>query len=81
MMNDPPTAEVWQTAFGKDFRGMAQGNNKNGQKGTDAMFVMTHDNIKHALKAGKKFTYCNSVVDPVHKRRTPIGYVWRREVF
>ena len=25
LMNDPETAEVWQTAFGKDFGGMAQG--------------------------------------------------------
>ena len=25
IMNDPATAEVWQTAFGKDFGGMAQG--------------------------------------------------------
>ena len=24
LMNDPATAEVWQTAFGKDFGGMAQ---------------------------------------------------------
>jgi hypothetical protein len=30
LMNDPATAEVWQTAFGKDFGGMAQGNNKTG---------------------------------------------------
>ena len=49
MMNDPTTAEVGQTAFGKDFEGTAQGNNKTGQKGTDAMFLMTHDKIKHAL--------------------------------
>jgi hypothetical protein len=41
LMNDPATAEVWQTAFGKDFGGMAQGCNKTGQKGTNAMFVMT----------------------------------------
>jgi hypothetical protein len=27
------------------------------------MFVMMHDDIKHALKTGKKFTYCNPVVD------------------
>jgi hypothetical protein len=32
LMNDPATAEVWQTAFGKDFGGMAQGDNKMGQK-------------------------------------------------
>jgi hypothetical protein len=25
MMNDPATTETWQTAFGKDFGGMAQG--------------------------------------------------------
>jgi hypothetical protein len=30
LMNDPATAEVWQTAFGKDFGGMAQGDTKNG---------------------------------------------------
>ena len=30
LMNNPATAEVWQTAFGKDFGGMAQGDNKTG---------------------------------------------------
>jgi hypothetical protein len=34
LMKDPTTAEMWQTAFGKDFGGMAQGNQKTGQKGT-----------------------------------------------
>jgi hypothetical protein len=33
LMNDPATAEVWQTAFGKDFGGMCQGDNKTGRKG------------------------------------------------
>ncbi len=28
LMHDPATVELWQTAFGKDFGGMAQGNNK-----------------------------------------------------
>jgi len=37
LMNDPATAEIWQTAFGKDFGGMAQGDNKTGQKGTNAI--------------------------------------------
>jgi hypothetical protein len=32
LMNDPSTAEMGQTAFGKDFGGMSQGNNKTGQK-------------------------------------------------
>jgi hypothetical protein len=30
LMNNPVTAEVWQTAFGKDFGGMVQGDNKMG---------------------------------------------------
>ncbi len=46
LMNDPARAEIWQTASGKDFGGMAQGNNKTGQTGTNAMFVMTHDKKK-----------------------------------
>ncbi len=52
-MHDPATAEIWQTAFGKDFAGMALGDNMTGQKGTNAMFVMMHDKIKHVLRDGK----------------------------
>jgi hypothetical protein len=71
LMNDPAMAEVWQTAFGKDFGGMAQCDNKTGQKRIDAMFVMTHNDIKHALKAGKKFTYCNPVVHHHPQKEDP----------
>ncbi len=63
LMNDPATAEVWQTAFGKDFGGMAQGDKKTGQKGTNTMFVMNHDKLAHVLRAGKKITFANPVVD------------------
>jgi hypothetical protein len=51
LMHDPAMADVWQTAFGKDFGKMTHGCNKTGQKGTKAMFVMTHDKIHHALAA------------------------------
>jgi hypothetical protein len=63
LMHNPATAEKWQTAFGKNIGGMAQGANKTGQKGTNAMFMMTHDKIQHVLQWGKKFTYGNPVVD------------------
>ncbi len=64
LMNDPATTtEIWQTAFGKDFGGMAQGDNKTGQKGTNAMFVMTHDEIAHAYCKKKFFTFANPVVN------------------
>jgi hypothetical protein len=46
LMHDPDTSEVWQTAFGKDFGGMAQGDNKMGQKRMNSIFVMTHDEIR-----------------------------------
>ncbi len=42
---------------------MAQGNHKTGQKGTNAMFVMTPDEIKHVLQQNKKITYGDLVVD------------------
>jgi hypothetical protein len=43
LMKDLATAETWQMAFGKDFGGMAQGDHKTGQQGTNSIFVMTHD--------------------------------------
>jgi hypothetical protein len=33
LMKDLTKAETWQMAFGKDFDGMVQGNQKTGQKG------------------------------------------------
>jgi hypothetical protein len=45
LMLDPATSEVWMTAFGKDFGGMCQGNNKTKTKGTDAIFVMDPKNV------------------------------------
>jgi hypothetical protein len=62
-MHDPATAEIWQTAFGKDFEGIAQGDNKTGQKGTNAMFGMTHEEIQQVLQDGKKITYSKPEVD------------------
>jgi len=62
LMNDPATMEIRQTAFGKDFGGMAQGDNKTGQKGTNAIFVMTHAEIP-LIPADSTSTYMRVVVD------------------
>ena len=62
-MNDPATSEVWQIAFDKDFGGMAQGDNKTGQKGTNSLFLMSSEDFAHALAAGNFFTYANPVVN------------------
>jgi hypothetical protein len=70
-MHNPTTAEICQTAIGKDIGGMAQGNNKMHKKGTNSMFVMTHEEIKHVLQAGKKITYANPVVDHHPQKEIP----------
>ena len=63
LMNDPKTAKIWQTAFGKDFGGVAQGDNKTGQKRANSVFVMTHTEIDIVKAAGHTWTYAQVVVD------------------
>jgi hypothetical protein len=53
LMNNPATAEIWQTAFGKDFGGMAQVCNKTGQNRNNAMFVMTLNELHMHCKQGQ----------------------------
>ncbi len=71
LMHNPATAEVWQTAFGKDFGGMAKGDDKTGQKGTNSIFVMTHAKIKQAYADKVTFTYVKIVVDFCQKKEDP----------
>ncbi len=49
-------------AFGKNFVGMSQGDNKMGQVGTNAMFVMDPKDIPN-IPADRTVTYANIVVD------------------
>jgi hypothetical protein len=70
LMNDPATAEIWMTAFGKDFGGMSQGDNKTGQKGTIAMFVMLPSNIPNIPK-DRVITYARVVVDHRPQKADP----------
>ncbi len=62
LMRDPTMAETWQTAFGKDFGGMAQGDLKTRQKGTNSIFVMTHKEILCILPK-QTVTYSRIVVN------------------
>jgi hypothetical protein len=71
LIHDPETAEVWQIAFGKDFDGMVQGDDKSSQKGTNSVFVMTHKEIDVAMKMGHKWTYARIVVDYRPQKANP----------
>jgi hypothetical protein len=62
LMQDPATAKIWQTAFGKDFGGIAQGALKTGQKGTNLIFVMTNTEIQN-IPRNQTVTYAHVVVD------------------
>jgi hypothetical protein len=62
LMNNPVTANTWQTAFQKDFGSMHQGDNKTGARSTNAMFVMKPKEVDH-MPAARLATYANIVVD------------------
>jgi hypothetical protein len=71
LIHDPRTAKVWQTALGKDFGGMVQGDNKTGQKGTNSVLIMTHKEIDVAMTVGHKWTYACIVVDYQSQKADP----------
>ncbi len=62
LMHKPATSKIWQTALGKYFGGMAQGDNKTGQKGSNLIFVMTHAQIP-LIPKNQTITYMRMVVD------------------
>ena len=70
LMKDPATAETWMTAFGKDFGGSCQGDNKTEQTGTNAMFVMTPSDIPNISK-DRTIMYAWVVVDLCPQKEDP----------
>jgi hypothetical protein len=61
LMQDPATTEVWMTAFGKDFGGMCQGDDKTNTIGTNAFFVMEPKDVSNIPK-NQPHTYAKVVV-------------------
>ncbi len=62
--------EIWQTAFGEDFGGMAQGDNKTVQKGITSIFVMTHAEIL-LIPADQTIMYTRVIVNFVPQKLDP----------
>jgi hypothetical protein len=69
-MHNAAASKIWQMAFGKDFRRMAQGDNKTGQKGTNAIFVMTHADIPKIPK-NQTVTYACMLVNVCPQKAEP----------
>jgi hypothetical protein len=70
LMNDHATAEIWMMVFRKDFGGMSQGDNKTGQKGTNAMFVMSPSDIP-LISKDHGITYTRVVVNHCPQKEDP----------
>ena len=58
----PVTRDTWTTSLGKEFGNIAQGDHKTGEKGTNCVFVMTHDQIR-TIPKDRVVTYARIVVD------------------
>jgi hypothetical protein len=69
-MHNPATSEIWQMAVGKDFGGMAQGDNKMVQNGTNSIFVMTNEEIA-CIPPNHTVTYARVVVNFCPQKADP----------
>jgi len=67
-MNNTSIGELWKTAFGKEFGGLAQGDVKTKTIGTNAIFIMSHKDIK-AYKG--KYTYAQVCLDHRPQKEDP----------
>jgi hypothetical protein len=60
--------KIWQTAFGKEFGGLAQGDIKTKTIGTNAIFVMSHNDI---IAYKGKYTYARVCLDHRPQKEDP----------
>ena len=67
-MNEPSIGDLWKTAFGKEFGGLAQGDIKTKTKVTNAIFIMSHKDIR-AYKG--KYIYACIFLDHRPQKEDP----------
>ena len=67
-INDPSIAELQKTAFGKEFGGLAQRDIKSNTAGTNAIFVMSHKDIR-SYKG--KYTYARIFLNHHPQKEDP----------
>ena len=62
LASDPKMREIWTTSFGKEWGGLAQGDDKTGAIGTNSVFVMNHNKIRN-IPDDRVITYGHIIVD------------------
>jgi Na+-translocating ferredoxin:NAD+ oxidoreductase RnfC subunit len=70
LANNPLLKEIWETGLGKEIGHMVEDDNKTGTKGTNSIFVMSHNKITNILH-NRVVTYCRLVVDFCPQKRIP----------
>ena len=70
LARDPETNKTWTRAFGKEFGNLAQGDDFTGEKGTNAIFVLNHEQIRNIPK-DRVVTYARVVVDYRPQKEDP----------
>ena len=70
LMSDPVLRDIWNTAFGKEFGNMVQGDMRTGEKGTNSISVMSHNEIRSILK-DLVVTYASIAVDHHPQKEDP----------
>jgi hypothetical protein len=61
LVKDPLLRDTWTKAFGKEFGNLAQGDKHTDTQGTNLIFILSHDKIKH-IPLDRVVTYANIVV-------------------
>ena len=62
LSQDEVLGPTWRRGFGKEFGNLCQGDDLTGEKGTNALHVMSHDEIAN-IPADRVVTYARIVVD------------------
>ncbi len=70
LSKDPELKEVWQTAFGKEWGALAQGDDRTGAIGTETFKILRPDQIA-SIPSNRTVTYANIVVDYREQKADP----------
>jgi hypothetical protein len=62
LVKDPLLRDTWIKAFGKEFGNLAQGNKHTDTQGTNSIFILSHDKIKH-IPSDRVVTEANVVTN------------------
>jgi hypothetical protein len=70
LSKDQELKDVWETAFGKEWGGLAQGDRRTGAKGTDTFNILRPDQVA-SIPSDRTVTYANIVVDYREQKADP----------